>query len=130
MSDMIFTEFLKRNRVCRHDKVSPDVEYAYCPDCGELVENKWYIVRCGCCGIKLEGTTKNGKIIPQEKFCRNCGSKNFTVEQTDKINFVDIRYAIPVKTVVKTADINYTQSWVNTAERRFSPKLLAENFRV
>ena len=37
-------EFLKRNKVCTHTQVKPDVDYAYCPDCGELVENQWYLV--------------------------------------------------------------------------------------
>ena len=39
--------------VCRHDKIRPDVDRAYCPDCGKLIKNEWFITRCSCCGVKM-----------------------------------------------------------------------------
>lgn len=108
---------LKKNNICTHPQVAPDCDFAYCPDCGELIENQWYLVRCACCGVKLKGFVKNGQIIPETKFCHNCGCKDFVVERIDKINFIDITYAVLVKTVINNDDYNYTQSWVDTKMR-------------
>ena len=47
---------------CSHSHVKADVDFAYCPDCGELIENQWYLVRCACCGVKLRGMIKNGEV--------------------------------------------------------------------
>ena len=121
-------EFLKKNRNCTHHNVMPDVEFAYCPDCGELIENQWYLVRCACCGVKLRGIIKNGEIVPEKHFCHNCGTKDFVVEKIDKINFIDISYAVLVKAIVENNNINYTQSWVDgfrTQDCR--PKLLQQS---
>lgn len=103
------------NKTCEHSRVRPDVDFAYCPDCGELIENQWYLVRCACCGVKLKGVIKNKQIVPEYHFCHNCGGREFVVERINKINFIDISYAVLVKAVVqngKSAD--YTQSWVDT----------------
>ena len=40
---MILLEYFRRNNVCRHDKITPDKDVAYCPDCGELIENKYSV---------------------------------------------------------------------------------------
>ena len=37
---------------CNHDKIRPDVEQGYCPDCGKLIKNEWFVTRCSCCGDK------------------------------------------------------------------------------
>ena len=79
---------------CTHGKIRPDVEMAYCPDCGKLIENRWYITRCKCCGVKIKAMIKNGKIQPQEHYCSNCGSEQYTVEKIEKINFIDIKFAV------------------------------------
>ena len=60
---MIILELFKKNRICTHDRVKPDCEFSYCPDCGELVENKWFITRCACCGVKLKATIKSGEVV-------------------------------------------------------------------
>lgn len=120
-------EFFKKNRTCTHSKVSPDVDFAYCPDCGELIENQWYIVRCACCGVKLRGFIKNGEIIPEENFCHNCGNKNYIVERLDKINFIDINYAVLVKAVTNSNYQNFTQSWVDSKTQDCKPKLLQQS---
>ena len=122
-------EFLKKNRVCTHTQVRPDVDFAYCPDCGELVENQWYLVRCACCGVKLRGVIKNGEIVPERHFCHNCGTKDYVIERIDKINFVDISYAVLVKAVVASEFYEYTQSWVDTNQRANSIRLLLEEFQ-
>ena len=110
---MILNNIFNFKKVCEHTKVPPQVEYAYCPDCGELVENQWYLVRCACCGVKLAGIIKNGVIIPEKHYCHNCGSKDFVIERINKINFIDIRYAVLLKAVVRPDFNSSTQSWVN-----------------
>ena len=87
---MIILEFFKKNKSCSHSKVRADVDFAYCPDCGELVENQWYLVRCACCGVKLRGMIKNGEIVPENHFCHNCGTRDYVIERINKINFIDI----------------------------------------
>lgn len=109
---MTILELFKFNKVCQHSKVRPDVDFAYCPDCGELIENQWYLVRCACCGVKIKGVIKNGEIIPERNFCHNCGTKDFIIERINKINFIDISYAVLVKAVVSHNFANFTQSWV------------------
>ncbi len=111
-------------RKCNHELVSPDVENAYCPDCGKLIENQWYITRCACCGVKLRTMAKNGKIYPQNKFCTNCGAKEFKVEKLEKINFIDINFAVLVKHEACEKNIypQTTRLWQERAHEQ--PRLL------
>ena len=126
---MISLEFFKRNRVCLHTQIRPDVDFAYCPDCGELVENQWYLVRCACCGVKLRGVIKNGEIVPEKPFCHNCGTREFIVERIDKINFIDINYAVLMKTIVTNDFREYTQSWVDTNQKANNIRLLLQQYQ-
>ncbi len=125
---MFILEFFKRNKICSHLNVPPDVDFAYCPDCGELVENQWYIIRCACCDVKLKGVIKNGEIVPEKHFCHNCGSKDYVIERISKINFIDISYAVLVKSVVKNKAYQFTQSWIETDFRtsNYRPRLLQQ----
>ncbi len=122
-------ELLKRNRVCQHDKVTPEVDFAYCPDCGELIENQWFIMRCACCGVKVRAMIKNGEIVAEEKFCHNCGSSIYTVDKIDKINFIDVNYAVLVKKVVTHERPDITQSWVDPTQRANDIRLLLQQFQ-
>lgn len=120
---MFLLDLFRRKKECQHTKVTPDKDICYCPDCGELIENRWYITRCACCGIKLKAVIKNGNIVPDEHYCHNCGVHRFIIEQVDKINFVDINYAVLVKVPVKPHFDEVTQSWT---ERHIytAPKLI------
>ncbi len=102
-----------KNRVCRHNKVSAGEDYTYCPDCGELVETQWYLSRCACCGVKLKSFIQSGEIMPEQKFCTNCGAQHHTIERLNKINFIDINFAVMVKTSVEGHLKDITQSWVD-----------------
>lgn len=116
---MFIMDFFRRYQRCHHEHVSPSVQYSYCPDCGELIENEWYITRCACCGIKEKAIIKNGEIMPESNFCHNCGGNEYIVERLDKINFVDINYAVLVKTVVPDDKIvEVTQSWEDKTANR------------
>lgn len=109
---------------CLHEKITPDLKAAYCPDCGLYVENHWYVSRCLCCGIKHNTKIVKGKISPVQRYCKNCGSDSFVVEKINNLNIVDVNYAIVLKHVEKTQAKPYTQVWVDEESRYFSPKLL------
>ena len=110
---------------CTHDKVRPDVEQGYCPDCGKLIKNEWYITRCSCCGVKMKAMVKNGQIVPQEHYCSNCGGEEFSVEKVEKINFIDINFAALVKTEVEEERFcSTTKCWQERTPEQ--PKLLVQ----
>lgn len=116
------------NKECKHEKFSADKEMGYCPDCGELIENQWYIMRCNCCGVKQKALYKRGKIVSADKFCSNCGARDFKAERIDKINFIDINYAVVIKNVISSEHTNYTQCWVETTETsNYKPRLLTQS---
>ena len=110
---------------CTHDKVRPDIEQAYCPDCGKLIQNEWYITRCSCCGVKMKAMLHNGRIVPQEHYCANCGGVDYNVEKLDKINFIDIKFAVLVKNEVCEEKVYDTiKCWQEKTSEQ--PKLLAQ----
>lgn len=112
-------------RKCTHEHVAPSAEKAYCPDCGKLIKNDWYITRCSCCGIKLRAIIKNGKIAPQLHYCSNCGSEDFIIEKIDKINFIDINFAVLVKQVIEEDHYcSTTRCWQEKTP--LQPKLLVQ----
>lgn len=113
----------KTIKECQHDKVSPDVEKAYCPDCGMLVENKWYLTRCSCCNIKRISYNSFGVIKPVSKFCPNCGAKDYRLEELDHINFIDINFAV-VKKVEVPAKGFYPRNQIWVDEKDNQPQRL------
>lgn len=117
-------ELFKKNHECKHAKITPDKDISYCPDCGELIENQWYITRCACCGVKLKSIIKNGKVMPQEHFCHNCGAKDYIPERVNKINFIDINYAVLLKVIVKPDVDDITQSWTDIEEHVHAQNLI------
>ena len=123
---MIILELFIKNRVCTHDRIRPDLDFCYCPDCGQLIENQWFITRCACCGVKLKATIRNGEVVPEEHFCKNCGAKNFVVEKLDKINFLNIDYAVIMKKVVTPDVDSEIQSWVDINSNVINPKLISK----
>jgi len=116
---MLF-DYLFGKRECLHNKIPLEVECAYCPDCGELVENQWFILRCACCGVKVRAMIRNGKIVPFDKHCVNCGMAEYNVEKLDKVNFINVNYAVLMKKAVHSETIDCTQSWVDVTNVRTS----------
>ena len=112
---MIF-RFFKQKHECHHNNVPPDAEEAYCPDCGELVSNKWYLIRCACCNIKRHARIRYNSIKPNTKFCPNCGSSGFYIQKTDKISFIDVQYAVLLKETVKRPDFETCSIWIEKDE--------------
>ncbi|MCD7740258.1 MAG: hypothetical protein LUH11_02805, partial [Candidatus Gastranaerophilales bacterium] len=95
----MFFNFLIKKHECTHIKVPLDIDEAYCPDCGALIRNKWFLVRCGCCNIKRKSHIEYDEIKPDTKFCPNCGGCDFYIEELEKLNFTDVRFAIFKKVI-------------------------------
>lgn len=122
---MFLTNLFKLKKVCTHSKITPEMECGYCPDCGEFIQNEWFITRCSCCGVKLKTHTRNGEIFPQYHYCSNCGSKEFLIEKLPGINFIDINFAVLKKKIVKEElRATTTQCWQEKTSER--PKLLVQ----
>ena len=96
---MLLYDLIKFNKQCKHEKVTLDVECAYCPDCGKFIHNEWYLTRCSCCGIKLKTIITNDTIRPINHYCSNCGAEEYEIEKLPKINFIDINFAVLRKRV-------------------------------
>ena len=97
---------------CKHKKVPIDAEEAYCPDCGAYIRNKWYLVRCACCNIKRPAHIHYDEIVPDNKFCKNCGEHEYYIQEIEKPNFTDIHYAVFKRTVINQENISTKQVWV------------------
>ena len=122
---MFITNLFRLNHKCEHQRVTPDKDCAYCPDCGKLIRNEWYITRCACCGVKLKAMMKNGKIVPQYHYCANCGGEEFNVEKLESINFIDVNFAALVKREVEEESIcSTTRCWQERTG--VQPKLLMQ----
>ena len=124
---MFLTELLKFHKKCSHHNVMPNVEQAYCPDCGKLIKNDWYITRCACCGRKLKTISKNGKIIPQSHYCTNCGSDSYLVEKLEALSFIDINFAVLVKNVIEEEHRTPTMTMCWSERKCELPKLLIQS---
>lgn len=106
-------DFFKTKHECDHKNVPVDVDEAYCPDCGALVKNKWYLVRCSCCNIKRHAHIKYSEIKPDTNYCPNCGSTEFYIEELNSINFMNVHYAVFKKVVVNQEHQITRQIWVD-----------------
>lgn len=111
---------------CKHDQITPNMKASYCPDCGEYVENHWYITRCECCGVKQKTLVKNGKISTNAKFCRNCGSSLFTVEELNSLDIVNVNYAVVLKQTIETKRKSIVQTWIE--QNSYSPMKLLPSY--
>lgn len=104
-------EFLWKS-ACEHEKITPNMKAGYCPDCGAYVQNHWYITRCKCCGIKQKTLVRNGKVIANINFCKNCGSDSFIVEELESLDIVNVNYAVVLKKTREIQKPNVIQTWI------------------
>lgn len=114
------------NHSCKHEKITPDMVSGYCPDCGEYVENHWYITRCECCGIKQKTLIRKGKVTTATRFCRNCGSDAFKTEELESLDIVNINYAVVQKQVRETEKQSFIQTWIE--RNNYSPMKLLPSY--
>ena len=120
---MLF-DFLIKKHECQHTRIPIDVDEAYCPDCGELVKNQWYLVRCSCCNIKRTAHTEYNIIKPDTKYCPNCGCTDFYIQELDNINFTDVHYAIFKKITIKQDKQTIRQVWIEKEEHLLEERRL------
>ena len=122
---MIIFDLFRLKRKCSHEKVAQNLESSYCPDCGKLIKNEWYIARCACCGIKLVAKKDGENVMPINHYCSNCGSEDYQIEKLDQINFINVNYAVLLKKEVEINNNNFTtQCW---EEKTYvQPKLLTQ----
>ena len=111
----ILLKFINNHTKCHHKNALLYQDEGYCPDCGQYLVKNYYIIRCARCDVKREAKLFWGEIVPQEKFCTNCGARDYYIEKLEKVNFVDARYAIYLKEVVSDlANLHPdTQIWVD-----------------
>lgn len=122
---MVLNYIFNYGKRCTHSLVPIDQEYSYCPECGELIENRWYLVRCKVCGLKQIATAKNGEVMPVNNFCRNCGSHEYTVERLEKIDCINVNYAVLVQEIMPNNGAEYFQCWSDISQTLHDkPKLL------
>lgn len=119
-------DFIKNKKECQHNRVPINIDEAYCPDCGELVKNKWYLVRCACCDIKRTAHNHYDEIIPDDKFCHNCGAAEYYIEELNNINFIDVNYAVYKKETVYQHCCSTNQIWIEKDENLLTEKRLIE----
>ena len=124
---MLFYSFLNEQK-CTHVNVFAGAECGYCPDCGEFIENKWYICRCSCCNIKRKSIIHFNKVIPESKYCTNCGAKEFYTEQLPSINFINIHFAV-LKKEIHQPHIRFAkiQSWATNNQEALQRLLAVKN---
>lgn len=117
-------DFLKQKHECHHKNVPIDVDEAYCPDCGALIKNKWFLVRCSCCNIKRSAHTEYSEIKPDTKFCPNCGATDFYIQELNKVNFIDVHYAIFKKIVIPQNKYTIRQVWIEKEDNLIEERKL------
>lgn len=126
---------INNGKKCRHTRALLNSNEGYCPDCGAYLKKYYYVLRCRCCAHKREATRAAfggaQEIIPISKFCPTCGGEEFYIEKCEKLNFVDINYAIEVKEEfdVLSAPLDFETStttvWVEAPEEEVQREIKA-----
>ncbi len=114
MKNVLIT-FLKNKNNCTHKNALLNSDCGYCPDCGEYLVKNYYLVRCKRCDIKREAKIFWGEVVPKDKYCSNCGARDFYIEKIDKVNFVDVNYAVYLKEIANEISAIHpeVQIWVD-----------------
>ncbi len=109
---------IKNAKNCRHTRALMNTNEGYCPDCGQYLKKYYYVLRCSCCSHKREASRavfgSHDEILPLSNFCPVCGGSEFYIEKYEKLNLVDINYAIEVKEIydITKCNMSKTSIWV------------------
>lgn len=122
-------KFLTKNNKCIHDKISPLTPGEFCPDCGAEIKISWQLLRCDCCLAKRKFNILRNKIVPEDKFCKNCGSAEYYLETKERPEFFDYGYAVILKEEIRSDFVfkETVQIWIeeeNVRERENFQKML------
>ena len=124
MKNILIT-FLKNRNKCKHKNALLRSSEGYCPDCGKYLVKNYYIVRCSRCDIKREAKLFWGEITPAERFCSNCGCSEYYIEQIEKVNFIDAKYAICIKEIADELHILHPEAQIWVEEEQGKIKQIA-----
>lgn len=103
-------------KTCRHEHFLASAKSGYCPDCGEYVQNRWFITKCPVCGKRHKTILQKGKPVPAERFCTNCGCHEFKIEKIEMPDIVTINYAVYITESVKQKQPT-TNVWVENKDK-------------
>ncbi|MDD3013077.1 MAG: hypothetical protein PHC34_05180 [Candidatus Gastranaerophilales bacterium] len=124
-----FLSFFTKRQKCRHEKITPQSIWNYCPDCGKEISIKWFILRCNSCASKRGSMLYLNTLVPTDKHCSKCGSPEFYIEKKEKLDFFDMNYAVMTKeeidNISKSGSV--TQIWIegeNCWHEFILPKLI------
>lgn len=113
---LYFISVLKGAKKCAHKRALLNSNEGYCPDCGHYLKKYYYVLRCSACSHKREATRavfgKCNEIVPESRYCPVCGGMEYYVEKYEKLNIVDISYAIEVKEPCERCIEPTTRVWV------------------
>lgn len=114
----ILLSLIRNKNKCTHKNALLNSDKGYCPDCGQYLVKNYYLIRCSCCDIKREAKLYWDEIVPVCKFCSNCGSEEYYIEQLDKVNFIDAAYAIYLKEIANETQKLHpeAQIWVDEGD--------------
>jgi|GEM_PF-3270461 len=106
---------------CNHTKINEFNTGSHCPDCGKIINISWITIRCQYCKkLRMAKISKDNRIIPQNKYCNSCASEKWFSIRSEKINFSERKYAIPVKEIIEEVDISgksKTEVWVEQSDK-------------
>lgn len=82
----------------------------------------WILLKCSGCGINHIPLVNKGKIQPINRYCKNCGSPRYYIEQKQNIDSYETMYALYSK------DINcYKQGKIRHNFAQLTRKLMVNN---
>ena len=122
----MLTSLFKKQKNCRHKKITPFSTGNFCPDCGMEIEIFWLILRCECCQSKRAAHVVFNSIIPEDKHCIKCGASGYYIEKKETLEFFEFEYAVISKKAVND-DFNtkeMLQIWIESENEQTSLLLL------
>lgn len=62
----------------------------------QIIEDNgsWVLLKCSKCGINHIPLINKSKIVPVNKYCKNCGSAKYYIEQKKNIDSYETIYAL------------------------------------
>ena len=76
--------------------------------------------------MKIKATIKNGEVVPECHYCKNYDGKEYRVERIEKINFINVDYAVLINDIVKPTVSAKIQTWIDLKTSNYTPELLTQ----
>lgn len=121
-----FENRFKNKNKCTHKNALLTTSEGYCPDCGQYLKKNYYLIRCTRCDIKRTAKLCWGEVVPEDKYCSNCGETDYYIEKLDSVNFIDAKYAVYLKEIEDEFKNRYPESQIWVEEDNNTVKLLGK----